>query len=173
MLILLALGCAGRADKVKNETEIPKEKADVGDQYRLIYGDHPAADYYSIIEYNQPADTNLIMLYNGGELNEFYSILDTLYTSHIIKDSKLDTYTSPFLDRFDLEVREDSVLVTLMILDREKRLIDIVFNQILIKGKYAFFLKYDEMFDKYGSGIYHYLVRVGSEERLLKFTVLR
>lgn len=172
-MILLSLGCAGRADKVKSETEIPKEKTDVEDQYRLIYGDHPAPDYYSILEYNEPTDTNLIVLYNDDNFYEFYSILDTLFTYRTIKETKPDAYTLGFIDRFDLEVPDDSVLVTLMILDREKRLIDITLNQILTKGEYAFFLRYNEMFDKYGSGIYHYLVRVGSEERLLKFTVLR
>ncbi len=171
--ILLALGCAGTTDKVRGEADNPEDKNDVRDQYMDVNLHYPDSDYYSILEYYEPTDTNIIMLYNGGELNEFYSILDTLYTSRLIKESKTDAYTSPFLDRFDLEIPDDSVLVTLMILDRDKCLIDITLNQILSGGKYAFFLKYNEMFDKTGSGIYHYLVRVGSEERLLKFTVLR
>ncbi len=171
--ILLALGCAGRASRIEPEMEIPKDKADVKYQYmddKLHYVD---VDYYSKLEYNEPTDTNLIMLHNGGELSEFYSILDTLYTSGIIKESKPDANTLGFIDRFDLEVPEDSVLVTLMILDRNKQLLDIALNQMLLKGKYAFFLKYDEMFEKTGSGVYHFLARMGSDERLLKFMVLR
>ena len=172
--ILLALGCAGRADKVRVESELPKEKADVQNQYKLIYGDYPTPDYYSILKYGQPTDSNLVDLYNADNLEEFYLILDTLYTNHtIIKNTDPDGYTLGFYNRFDLEVQDDSTLVMIMILDRDKRLLDIAFNQILSKGMHAFFLKYDEMFDKYGSGVYHFLAKVGSEERILKFPVLR
>lgn len=149
-----------------------KEQADT--QYGKINSNYPNADYYSIIKYSQPTDSSLIDLYNNNNLDEFYSILDTLYSKHnIIKGSDPDRIPLGSTNIFYLEIEEDSTPASILILDRDKQLLNIVLNQLLYKGANTFYLEYDEMFEKTGSGWYHFLAKVGSEERLLKFMILR
>ena len=159
ILIMLALGCAGRGDKVKTKGEILEETVQK--------------------EVFKPAYPDLIEMYNEGLITEFYDALDTIrikQSSCAITESRSDSavtpeqfaYLSAFLDK-PIDINQDSSLVSILIYDVEKNLLWIEYNDILPRGNYVYFNELPHI----KNGIYFYLLRIGMEERLGKFILLR
>jgi hypothetical protein len=162
ILILLALGCVGSSDKAKSQSEMQEE----------IVANRPF----------QPEYQHLIDMYNDGERDGFYTALDAIRIrkqSSVIKrmgdfkSGKL--YPNPFSTNtpepwgIPCGVRKDSSLVSILILDEEKKLLWIEYNDILQSGDYIY---YNEL-PNLKSGIYYYLLKVESEESLESFGILR
>jgi len=159
ILILLALGCAGRADKLRTEGEMLEDTAQ--------------KDVFA------PAYPELIEMYNEVKIDEFYAVLDTIRIKQLsctITESRSDSavtpeqfaYLSAFLDK-PIDITQESSLVSILIYDIEKNLLWIEYNDILPHGKYIYFNEIPHI----KNGIYFYLLRIGTEERLEKFILLR
>lgn len=159
--ILLALGCAGRADKVKSEGRLLEDTAQK--------------------EIFKPAYPELIEIYNEGRINEFYAALDTMIIigrSGMIErvENAIDHEFNPYLydpRSFTLKVTEDSATVSILVLDLYRCLKRIEFNRILLKGTHVYTCNFIELFRGLDMGLYFYLIRIGSKENLTKEVVIK
>ncbi|UCE66624.1 MAG: hypothetical protein JSU85_01005 [Candidatus Zixiibacteriota bacterium] len=159
--MLLALGCAGGADKVKTEGRLLEDLAQ-----REVF---------------KPVYPELVEIYNEGRISEFYAALDTMIimgrSGRIERlENVIDHEYNPYLyapRSFKLEVSEDSAAVSILILDLYKCLKRIEFNQILPEGTHVYTCNFIELFRGLDSGLYFYLVTIGSKETLIKEIVLK
>jgi len=160
IVILLALGCAGRGDKAKTEGSMLEDTVQKEDF--------------------KPSYPELIEMYNEGNIDEFYSTLDTIIirkqSSVINRRGEFKRsargYITPFSSYSPVwgtpfGVSEDSSLVTILILDEDRKLILIEFNDILQRGDYTYFNKSLNL----ESGTYRYLLKVESEVVLEYFGI--
>jgi hypothetical protein len=161
ILILLALGCAGRANKVKTKGEM--------------------LEATSQKEVFTPAYPELIEMYNKGRFDEFYSALDSVKIMGASGNIECSEYANEYIDqpisnylrKFKLDVNEDSATASILILDYSKYLKRIEFNQLLPKGTYIYTCNRNELFYGLDSGLYYYLIKIGSDRTVLKDTVLK
>jgi hypothetical protein len=152
ILLLLALACAGRGNRAKAE-------GDLKDKISLFH--RQISDYQHLID-----------MYNSGLQKEFFSVLDTFYVpcNYVKIDSNYEKNYGYYSPSWRLEIPEDSMLVTELVMDKDERLLDIIMNQVLLKGEHAFFCWYD---DSYMTEMQYYWVRIGSENEFRKIPVIR
>jgi hypothetical protein len=156
IVLFLALGCAGRADKMRGESEIP--------------GDTTQREAF------KPAYPELIAMYNEGRVDEFYSVLDTMRIknpSSVIRsvdpDGEEQANPYSFYLAIPMEITSDSSLASILILDAERKLLWIEHNNIVRHGSFLYFAKLPNI----ESGVYHYLLKVDSETTLKNFVLLK
>jgi hypothetical protein len=150
--ILLALGCAGRIDKVRGENEKRLERSQV---------QNLKPDYQYLID-----------MYNEGRYDEFYGELNrltVLANLQRIKDvnSVPGHFAAPDMV---FEIQEDSAQVTILILRPDMQLIKILMNQIIFKGAYACYFN-DLLY--FNEGSYYLIKKVGSEKLFKRIVLLK
>lgn len=158
ILILFIFGCAGRTEKMRDESEMIEAPA----KSRVF----------------KPACPELVAMYNEGRIDEFYVALDTIKVekpSSVIKPRVDDIkrsdkpFSPPAALEIPIKINQDSLLVTILILDLKEKLLWIEYNDALRNGDYVYF----NHFPNIESGIYHYLLKVGTKEMSRRFVLLR
>jgi hypothetical protein len=70
-------------------------------------------------------------------------------------------------------IPEDSTLASLLLPDKDQELVRLFFHTTLSKGEYAlYFARIDEEFKPLEEGEYYFLLRLGSQERIVKFRLV-
>ena len=122
---------------------------------------------------------SVVDAYNNDGPHKAFIMLDTLIINprcDLVKVIKRRTMPKSAIG-FEFEIEGDSSLVTLMLLNKDKTLLDIFFSLRLRRGQYIYFDKDCQNVRRDGvmrdEGTYFYLLRVDSREYWSRLVLLR
>ena len=126
------------------------------------------------ISYDTTISANgLIAAYNEGDTAGFFIRLDSLDFKKCQVSEYEEKIEEPHsaIFGFPFTLEKDAQQVCLLLFNQENKLIDVIFNTRLGKGKYMTF--FASLFDKLPEGIYNLMLRVADEKTFKRITLLR